>query len=62
MHSPIKNQQYTSTATKVLSQASRTVKFLYEPVLALAISLEIPDRIAGISLGEGGTNSTMAYL
>lgn len=46
----------------VLTHASRTVRFLKPPDLALCTNLPSPARIAGISASVGGVNSTLAYF
>lgn len=48
--------------TKVLSQASRTVRFFHAPVLNPEANFTNPFLMAGRSVGDGGVSSTRAYF
>lgn len=52
----------TSIVTRELTVASFTVTFFHAPVLNPLTNRAIPSRIAGISAGVGGVNSTLAYF
>merc|ERR1719312_2426980 len=62
MHSPMKNQQNTSTPTTVLSTAWLTVHDLKDCFWALAILVDRSAMATGMSAGEGGASSTLAYF
>merc|ERR1719330_76567 len=62
MHSPMKNQQPTSTATKVFSQASFMVRLAHLKVMADLTRFAAPPMAAGISVGEGGISSALPYF
>merc|ERR1719392_226326 len=62
MHSPMKNQQATSTPTTTFMAVWRTVHSRKVWRWRFATLVEISAMAAGISAGVGGTSSTFAYL